>query len=268
VLATLGLGVLTYGITRPRTHGWGSPEALVLVTAGILALAAFAVVEARLARTPLIPPRLLRRRAILTGNLAMLLAGACLNPMWFFLTLYMQGVLHYDPLRTGLAFLPHTLVTIAVGARLTPWAMRHVSARTLVVVGAAVAAAGFVWQSRMTPDSGYLAGILGPAIVFSVGGGLLNTPLTTTVTTGVERADAGAASGVMNTAKQVGGALGLAVLDTVAASSSRAPAALAAGYGRAFVVIAAVLAVVAALAVTFPSSRDAAELTAGHPGGR
>lgn len=86
--------------------------------------------------------------------------------------------------------------------------MRRVAHRTLIVAGALIAAAGFAWQSRIAPDSGYVAGILAPGIVLSVGGGLLNTPITATVTSGIHSSDAGAASGLMNTTKQVGGALG------------------------------------------------------------
>ncbi|WP_116114467.1 MFS transporter [Amycolatopsis ruanii] len=245
VLATAGLGALTYGIGEARTHGWGAPVPSTALAAGAVAILVFVVVEARFARVPLIPLSLFRSRAIPVGNVAMLLAGACLNPMWYFLTLSMQESLHYSPLQTGLGFLPHTLVTIAVGMRVTPWLMRHVDARVLVFAGALIAAAGFWWQSRMTAESGYAAGVLGPAIVFSVGSGLLNTPLTTTVTSGVDPAHAGAASGLMNTTKQFGGALGLAVLVTLTGTPDT-------GYGRAFLAIAAILVVVAALALALP----------------
>ncbi|MFI5593500.1 MFS transporter [Amycolatopsis sp. NPDC051758] len=256
VLATAGLASLTYGIAQAHTHGWGAPVTITALTAGATAVALFVVVEVRFAPAPLIPLRLFRSRAISAGNLAMVLAGACLNPMWYFLTLYMQKALHYSPIQTGLGFLPHTLVTIVVGVRVTPWLMRHVDGRALITVGALIAAAGFWWQSQITADSGYLAGILGPAVVFSVGSGLLNTPITTTVTSGVEAADAGAASGLMNTTKQFGGALGLAVLVTIAGSHIDTPAALAADYGRAFLAIAAILVVVAAVALTLPGQRD------------
>ncbi len=256
VLATLGLTAFAYGITRSHDAGWTAPVTVVSLLAGVAGLAGFVVVEARFATVPVIPLRLLRARAIGLGNVVMLLAGACLNPMWFFLTLSMQNVLHYSPLLTGLGFLPHTVVTILVAARVTPWLMRRVDSRTLIAIGALLAAAGFAWQSLLTPDSGYLSGILGPAIVFSIGGGLLNTPLTTTVTSGVDAAAAGAASGLMNTTKQVGGGLGLAVLVTVAGSHTSTPEALSAAYSRAFAVIAALMVVVAALAYTLPSQRD------------
>ena len=250
VLATVGLTTLTYGVTRAQTGGWGDPAVVGVVLLGLAALAVFIFVEARVARAPLIPPRLFRMPAVARGNVLMLLAGAAFQiPMWYFLTLYMQNVLHYDALRTGLAFLPHTVLMLVVGLHVTPRLMTLVDTRTLVTAGALIAAGGFWWQSRVTPDSGYVSGILGPAVLMSVGGGLLNTPLTATVTSGVDPADAGAASGLMNTTKQFGGALGLAGLLTTFGTTT-------AGYGRVFLAVAVLMVVVAVLARTLPPRRD------------
>ena len=256
IVATVGIASLTYAITRTETLGLREPITVSALALGIVALVAFVLVEARFARSPLIPPRLFRVRMISVGNVAMLLAGACFMPMWYFLTLSMQNVLHYGPLQTGFGFLPHTLVTIVVGARLTPWMMDYIDSRTLIIVGALVAAAGFLWQSFITADSNYLYGILGPAVLISVGGGLLNTPITTTVTSGTSESDAGAASGLMNTTKQVGGALGLAVLVAITANHIQTPAALAADYGRAFLTIAVILVVVAVVSLALPARKD------------
>ncbi|WP_328344344.1 MFS transporter [Streptomyces violaceus] len=176
--------------------------------------------------------------------------------VWYFLSLYMQQVLHYGPLRTAVGFLPHTLVTMTVGARLAPRLLQHAEPRTLIITSAAVSAAGFWWQSRITPDSGYLDGVLGPALLTSVGSGLLLTPITSAVTSGVDPADAGAASGLMNTPKQVGGALGLAVLSAVAAADAPGVRALTAGYARAFLAIAGVLAVVAVVSLALPHRQE------------
>ncbi|WP_231618570.1 MFS transporter [Nonomuraea sp. SBT364] len=247
VLATGGLAALAYGLNGP----------VEFVVAGVVMVVLFVVVEARFARSPLIPPRLVRRRPIWLGNLVMLLAGACLNPMWYFLTLSMQQVLGYGPLETGLGFLPHTVLTMLVGLRLTPWLMRRADDRVLVVTGALIAAAGFLWQSRIAPGEPYLTAVLGPAIAISVGGGLLNTPLTTTVTSGADPGDAGAAAGLMNTTKQIGGALGLAALVTLAPGTTGTPQALAAGYSTAFLAISAILATAAVLSLALPPRRDA-----------
>ncbi|SFQ02613.1 drug resistance transporter, EmrB/QacA subfamily [Amycolatopsis arida] len=252
LLATAGLAALTLGVASARDHGWADQRTLTATAAGLTVLAAFVVVEARFANEPVLPPRLLRRRGLAVGNVVMLLAAAGFQAaMWYFLTFFMQDALHYGPLRTGLGFLPHTLLTVVVGWRVTPWLLRHLTSRTLVVAGALLAAAGFAWQSRGTPDSGYLAGVLGPALLLASGGGLLNTPLTATVTAGVPAADAGAASGLMNTTKQVGGALGLSAL-LAAAGGPQATV----DYRSAFLGGAVVLLVAAATALALPTFRD------------
>ncbi|WP_079036392.1 MFS transporter [Streptomyces silaceus] len=254
-LATVGVGALTYGISQIESRGWSSPVTGAALAAGVLALTAFVVVEARFAPAPLIPPRLFRARAISVGNTVMLLAGACFIPMWYFLSLYMQNVLHYGALKTGLGFLPHTLVGI-VGARSAPRVMEYVGARKVIVISAALSAAGFLWQSQATPDSGYLVGLLGPAVVMSAGMGLLITPITTTVTSGIGDADAGAASGLMNATRQIGGSVGLAVLVAVAAGGGQTAAALSDDYGRAFLAMAGMLVAVVAGALALPGPRE------------
>ncbi|MDF5758447.1 MFS transporter [Spongiactinospora sp. TRM90649] len=262
VLAGSGLGALAYGLS-------GAPA---VALAGAVVLALFALVEVRVAGAPLIPPPLLRPRQVWLGNTVMLLAGACLNPMWYFLTLSLQNVLGYGPLQTGLAFLPHTLLTMLVGLRVAPWLMRRADDRVLIAAGALIGAAGFWWQSRVAPGQDYLTAIGGPAVLISLGAGLLNTPLTVTVTSGVAPADAGAASGLMNTAKQIGGALGLAALVTLTAGPTGvgggpAPAhVLAIGYGRAFAVLALVLVAAALLAAALPRRRDSAPDAPSVPG--
>ncbi|MGH3620520.1 MAG: hypothetical protein ACRDQ5_01845 [Sciscionella sp.] len=136
--------------------------------------------------------------------------------------------------------------------------MRCAEHRTLVATGGLVAATGFCWQSLISSHSTYLTGILGPAVLIAVGGGLLNTPLTSTVVSGVRDTDGGAASGLMNTAKQVGGALGLSVMIVLAASpnGSAPAAALVGGYRRAFLAMAVLLALAAALTPLLPARRD------------
>ncbi|MFE0156769.1 MFS transporter [Nonomuraea sp. NPDC059007] len=261
VLASAGLGALAYGLS-------GAPA---FALAGAVVLALFVLVEVRVARAPLIPPSLLRPRPIWLGNTVMLLAGACLNPMWYFLTLSLQNVLGYGPLQTGLAFLPHTLLTMLVGLRVAPWLMRRADDRVLIAAGALIGAAGFWWQSRIAPGQDYLTAIGGPAVLISLGAGLLNTPLTVTATSGIAPADTGAASGLMNTAKQIGGALGLAALVTLTTGpdgvgGGPAPAhVLAAGYGQAFAVLAVVLVAVALLAAALPRRRDGTPDAPGEP---
>ncbi|MBF6352057.1 MULTISPECIES: MFS transporter [Nocardia] len=257
VLATAGLAAVAYGAGQAGSAGWSS--AVPVLAAGAVLLAAFVIFEVRWASAPLLPLRLWRIRSVVAGNAALLLAGACLNPMWFFLTLSMQNGLGYSPLQTGIAFLPHTLVTLVIGVWLTPRLMRYVDWRALISGGAILAAAGFAWQGQLSTDSDYLSGILGPAVLFSIGGGLLNTPITAAVTAGVDSGDAGAASGLMNTTKQVGAALGLAVLIVLgmpATEDANSPDGLLAGYDRAFLAIAGVMVAVAAIALLLPSRKD------------
>lgn len=250
VLATAALAALAYGVTQLGDSGPAEAGWISLIVAGALTVA-FIVVERR-ASEPLISPALVKVRSIRVGNGLMALAGACLNPMWFFLTLTMQNVLGYTPLQTGLAFLPHTVVAIAVGTLLTPRLMRRIQPRTLVAAGALLAAAGFAWQAQIQPGDGYLAAIAGPAIVFSVGAALLNTPLTIAATSGAPAGTAGAASGVMNTAKQAGAAIGLAALVGIATPATAAPADLAAAYNRAFLTIALLMVLTAAASTALP----------------
>ncbi|GAA2101028.1 MFS transporter [Streptomyces albiaxialis] len=257
VLVTVGVTAVVHGVTQARTHGWSGATTLAALGLGTVALSAFAVVETRYATAPLLPPALLRQRAVRTGNLVMLLAGACFIPMWYFLSLSMQEVLGYGALATGVGFLPHTVAGIAA-ARLAPAAMRRTGARALIALSALLSAAGFAWQSRTGADSGYLTGLLGPGLVMSTGMGLLITPLTATVTSGIPRQDAGAASGLMNATRQIGGALGLAGLVTLAAGDTGT----ADSFRPVFLGLAVLCATVAALATTLPAPPTATRTSA------
>ncbi|OLT06029.1 multidrug transporter [Pseudonocardia sp. CNS-004] len=246
--AVVGLTALTHGVGAAHDRGWGDPATLVALGAGLVSLVAFVVVEARFARAPLFPLRLLALRAVSVGNVLVVLVAVCLVPMWFFLAFLMQDGLGFSPFQTGMGFLPHTLITMVVGVWAAPRLLRRLGLRITIVVAAIVAALGFGWQwlNAIHLDGGYVEELLGPAILISVGGGLLNTPITAAVTSGVPHADSGAASGLMNTAKQFGGAVGLAVL--VGAASG--PSGLA--YGPAFTGMAIVLAAVGVGACFLP----------------
>lgn len=262
-LVTAGVTALTYGVSRAGSHGWSEPAALTGLALGAAALAAFAVTEVRYARAPLMPPRLVRIRAIWAGNAVLLLAGACFIPMWYFLSLFMQHTLGYGALATGLGFLPHTLVGIAA-ARSAPSVMRRIGARVLITLAALLSAAGFAWQSRIGADSGYVDGLLGPAIVMSAGMGLLITPITTTVTSGIDAQDAGAASGLMNATRQIGGAFGLAALVTLASTGDDGTAD---GYGPVFMALAVLCGAVALAACALPTPRRKATTSSGRAPG-
>lgn len=216
----------------------GRPSAIpigALTAACIVAL----VLQQRRTSVPLVPFALLRSRTILLGNAATVLTAMAFQvALWYFLTFRMQEQLGYTALQAGLAFLPLTATMVIVTMRITPWLVRRWSAGAVVTLGGAVAAVGLALQAQ-APEQPFLLAVLLPTVVIGVGGGLVSTPLATIVTTGIAPVHAGAASGLMNTGKQLGGAVGLAV-GTVAASALGTDAA-------AFVLMAALLVLVALL---------------------
>ena len=245
VAITAGLSVLVYAIIETDTHPWLSADTLLALAAAVVLLAAFAVIEIRLAAAPLMPLRLFESRSVAGANLVMLLVGAAFFAMWYFLSLYFQDVLGYSALRAGLAFIPMT-VFIVLGAQASPRLLPRTGLRPLLVTGTLLAAAGFAGLARIPAHDSYLAHVLAPSCVIALALGLLFTPLAAAATSGVPLSQAGLASGVLNTSRQVGGSIGLAALATVAvdrthAALAAAPgtaAALTSGYDRAFAVAA------------------------------
>ncbi|MFG2328333.1 MFS transporter [Streptomyces sp. NPDC048604] len=235
VLVTGGLAAVAYGIVQTEEAGWGAPATLVPLLGGLALLGVFVAVEARTA-APLMPLRVFRSRAVAAANVSMLVVGSTSFGMWFFMTVYAQGVLGYSPLQAGLALVPSS-VAVIVGSKLAPRLMPVIGARSLAVLGALVAATGFGWQSTMTADGSFLATILGPGVLMMAGMGLVITPLASLATSGTAPGEAGLVSGLVNTSRTMGGALGLAVLSTVAASRTggrTSPEALTEGYALAF----------------------------------
>ncbi len=236
LLVTLGLVTLVYGVVQTETQGWGAPGAFGPLIGGLVMLGAFVLVEAR-TEAPLVPLRLFASRPVSAANAAMFVCGAAMVSMWYFMSLYMQNVLHFSPLQAGLGFLAQT-VSIILGSKVAPVVMRALDGKYVAMAGIAVSGAGFLWAGWGIPaGGGYVATVLGPGILMALGSGLAATPLTSSATSGAAPEDAGLVSGLVNTARTVGGALGLAVLSTVAASYTAgrsAPEALAGGYGFAF----------------------------------
>jgi EmrB/QacA subfamily drug resistance transporter len=238
LLATVGLSALVFGIVRTDTLGWGSGQTAgaLLVGAGLLAV--FLVVEALVAPAPLLPLRIFRIRQVSAANLVMFALGSSMFAMWYFLSLYFQEVLGDSPLRAGFAFLPLSL-TMAVGATQASKLVGRFGVRPTLVVGFVLMAVGMTGFSRLEAGSSYVRDVLPWALVVAVGSSITWVPLTTAAMSGVPRADAGLASGLINVSRQVGGALGLAILATIATSVTggrSAPAALTDGYDRAFLV--------------------------------
>ncbi|GAA0329711.1 MFS transporter [Streptomyces blastmyceticus] len=263
ITVTLALMALVYGIVSTANYGWGDARVLVPLIAGVALLGLFVAIETRFAAVPLIRLGVLRSRSVTGGNLVGLLMNAAFLSMWYFVSLYLQDVLHFSPVKAGLAFLPHT-VMVMVGARLSSRLVHRLGHRPLILAGALSAFAGFVWQAQMTPHSDFLLMVVLPGILMSLGVGLVFTPVAAAATSGVAPADAGVVSGLLNTSRQMGGALGLAVLTTLstarihAESTGTGPTAgaMVSGYSLAFVVAAAFVAAGAISALVLPRHRN------------
>jgi EmrB/QacA subfamily drug resistance transporter len=282
VTVTLGLGTLVYAIVGTQSHPWASAQTLILLAVAAVLLAVFAVIQVRVARTPLVPLSLFRSRSVSGANIVMFLVGAAFFAMWYFLSLYLQNVLGYSALRAGLAFLPMTLAII-IGAQFSSRLLPRAGVRPLLLAGTVLATAGFAWLSRISPAASYWTHVFGPGCVIALALGVLFTPLAAAATTGVAYHEAGLASGVLNTSRQIGGSLGLAVLATIATdrtnavlagTGSRAAAAggpqsaasavaLNDGYSRAFELAAALTLAAFAASFVVPAIRGRRSASAG-----
>jgi EmrB/QacA subfamily drug resistance transporter len=255
VFVTGGLASVIYAVVNTTTHSWTSSFTLEWLIAGLVLLSVFFFWEARVASHPLVPFRIFRSRSLSTANGVMVLVGGVFFAMWYFLTYYFQLVLGYGPVKAGLVFVP-TAIAIILGAQISSRLIARAGIRPLLQIGATLATLGFFWLSLIKPDSNYWGHVFAPSFITAFAMGLLFSPLAMAATSGVDRADAGLASGVLNTARQVGGSLALAILATVATDRTNslihavsAHAALTAGYQRAFQISAIITLV--ALAVTF-----------------
>ncbi|QKW40701.1 MFS transporter [Actinomadura sp. NAK00032] len=210
--STAGLTALVYALIRAGSDGWGDRRALAAFGAAAVLLAAFVLTERR-ARQPVMPLWLLTGRDRAASYLAQLLLTAGMYGAFFFLTQYLQQVLHYGPLRAGAAFLPMVGMQFAV-VRLAPRLMARAGARPLVVAGALLLATGLLWLSRLSPGDGYAAGLLVPFLLMGAGGGLAIMPLNAAILGSVRPEHAGAASGVAQTMLWTGGSVGSAAMVT------------------------------------------------------
>ena len=250
VLVTSGLVALTYGIVRTDTFGWGSSQVLVPLAIGVALLSAFLVVEARVAKAPLVPLSIFRRGQLRAANTVVVLMYAALFSMFFFITLYMQEVLGDDALQAGLSFLPITLAVFS-GSSLAPRLVARVGLRQVVVLGMLSATAGLVLFTGVRPGASYFLAVLPGGVLTGLGMGLTLVSSTIAATQGVPAAQSGLASGLLNMSRLFGGALGLAVLSTIAEAHSHVSlgvgrlTALTNGYTVAFEVGAAVTLVAA-----------------------
>jgi EmrB/QacA subfamily drug resistance transporter len=253
VLITASLVSLTYGIVRTDTVGWGSPGVLVPLGAGLVLLGLFAFVEARVATAPLIPLSILRVAQLRISNIVVTLLYAAFFPVWFFLTLYVQEVLHYDAIEAGLSFLPMTL-SIFVASTLAPKLVGRLGPRAVITGGMSVAALGILLLVGVAPGGTYFGSVLPGALLSAIGMGFSLVPATIVAMQCLPASQSGIGSGLLNTSRLMGGALGLAILSTIAAAQTRADASagaasaltsgydLAFGVGAAFALVGAIIA--------------------------
>jgi EmrB/QacA subfamily drug resistance transporter len=213
---TGGLVLLVYAIVEGQSFGWGSPRIIALIASGLALLVAFGFIERR-SKAPLVRLSIFRLRTLTVADGVMLLVASGLFSMFFFASLYVQDILHYSPLRAGLAFLPVT-AGIGIGAAISQQLIRRVGVRAVAVAGIAIATVGMVTLTGIPVHGSYVGNLLVGLMPLSIGMGLTFVPITLLGTGNLHNDDAGLASGLFNTAQQVGGALGLAVLSTVAAT--------------------------------------------------
>ncbi len=215
---TGGLVVLVYAIVKAQSYGWGSTRTLSLGVLAFALLAAFVVIERR-SSAPLVRLSIFRIRALTVADTVLLLVASGMFGMFFFASLYVQEILGYSPLRAGLAFLPAT-GGIMIGAALAQTLVRRIGVRNVGAVGTAIGAVGMLVLTQLPVHGSYAGNLLVGLLPISIGLGLAFVPITLLGTSGVSREDSGLASGLFNTAQQVGGSLGLAILSTLAASQT------------------------------------------------
>jgi EmrB/QacA subfamily drug resistance transporter len=273
ITSTGGLALLIFVIVKTQSYGWGSARTLVLGAVALALLGAFVVIESRV-REPLVRLAIFRIRPLAVGDGAMFFLGAGLFANFFFGTLYLQEILHFSPIAAGFAFLP-VAVLIGVAAGISERIVPRFGVRSVAIAGMAIAAGGLALLVRVSVHGTYAGTVLPAYVLLAIGLGLAFVPATLIAVSSVHGDDAGLASGLFNTAQQVGGALGLAVLATIATShtssllaglGSHPPAATVAtatvaGYRIAFVVAAGFMLAAIAVLALFLRTRHLEELT-------
>jgi EmrB/QacA subfamily drug resistance transporter len=256
VTVTTGLVVLVYTIVKAQSYGWGSARTLGLGAVALALLAAFVTIEQR-SKAPLMRLSIFRVRTLAVADTVLLLLASGMFGMFFFASLYIQQILGYSPLKAGLAFLPVTAVIMIGAGAAQGGLIRRLGVRNVGAIGIAVASVGLLVLTQLPVHGSYAGNLLVGLLPLGLGLGLAFVPITLLGTSGVREEDNGLASGLFNTAQQVGGSLGLAILSTLAASQTTSVlhgtstaavfAARVSGYHVAFLAAAIMLASGAAL---------------------
>jgi EmrB/QacA subfamily drug resistance transporter len=263
---TGGLMVLVYGMTRATQHGWATAETIGLLVAAAVLIIGFVVIELR-SKAPLLPMRIFRLRSLTASNVSGLLLGGAIFAQFFLLTLYMQQVLHYSALKTGVAYIALTLTIIAFSG-VAQALVTRLGVRRVLSTGMAVSAVGLVLYAQLPVDGHYFWNLFPAFLLSGVGLALAFVPMSIGALTGVTAADAGVASGLINTSQQIGGAIGVAVATTIATTltanyvdvhpgaSALSGGALTHGFQAAFYVLAGIAVFGAVVAAVFTESHS------------
>jgi EmrB/QacA subfamily drug resistance transporter len=262
LLATGGMLLLVYALVNAPTVGWSTLQTLGELAGSLALLAAFVVNERR-HRNPLAPLSIFRINGLAFADITQLVAFAGFLAMFFFLTLYMQNVLHYSPIQTGAAYLAVCFAT-GIGAGIASQLLARVGTRAVIVAGSLIAAAGIYWLSRIPVGGSYVSDLLPGMVIMSLGFGPVFVAVTTAANAGVPADKAGLAAALVNASQQLGGALGLAILTAVATSRTShllathtAPVqALDSGLQRALLVSAIFVAAAAIVGLRATNTRD------------
>jgi EmrB/QacA subfamily drug resistance transporter len=269
VSVTAGLSLFVYTMVDANDAGWLSGQTLGLGALALAFIAAFAVIELR-SKAPLVPFSFFRRRTITGTNVVALLVAMSLFSMFFFISLYMQQVLGYSAIKSGLSYLP-LAGGIIVSAGIASTLVTRFGFKPILTTGLVLTAIGLVWFSQVDAGGSYLGDILFPSLIAAVGLGFAFVPMTIAAVSGVDAHETGLASGLINTSQQVGGALGLAILASIANSrtdslmseaggaAAALPNALTEGFQVAFIVGAGFAVLGAILSATLISSRASRE---------
>ncbi|TML74949.1 MAG: MFS transporter [Actinobacteria bacterium] len=243
---TGGITLLVYAISKAPVDGWSDSTTIILLIAAAALIVFFVAWETRV-ENPLMPLSIFRIRTLAGANIVGFLLGASIFADFFLLTLYVQNVLHYSPLKTGVTFLA-TAGTVVLVSALSQWLTTRIGPRPVMAMGMVLNTAGLIWYAQIPVHGSYAHDLLGGYLLFGFGLAFAFIPVSIAALAGVGHREAGLASGLLNTAQQVGGALGVAVASTVAISrathllhtGSSQAAALTSGYALAFWVVAGI----------------------------
>jgi Na+/melibiose symporter-like transporter len=241
VLVTSGMVTLVYTITQANQYGWGSVETIGLFSLAGVLLAAFAAWEARV-KEPLMPFSIFRIRTVAAANISGLILGTVTFSMFLMLTLYMQQVLGYSPLKTGVAYLA-VAGTAIIWSTVAAQLVTRIGVKPVIVAGMASLTGGLLYFTQVSVGGSYVGDLLPGFLLIAVGLGFSFVPISIAALAGVQESEAGLASGLFNTSQQIGGALGIAALSAIAtsttengvASGTAVPVALTNGFEKAFI---------------------------------